>query len=355
MREPEGVRRYGDRAAVQSVCSSDAAAAASPREVDWDRLDKTRFFVSSIAVFSSISACLFPLTVIKTKVMVERGGGAGASSGSGGSGGLVGTYNVARGLVRSEGVAGLYKGFGTVVLGTIPARVVYLSTLEVMKQHAGKLLVAMDVPEVAVAGGKNLVAGGIASAMTQSIVVPIDVVSQRQMVARGGSEAGIAHVVRGILRNEGVLGLYRGFSISLMTFVPSSALWWGSYGAYTNTIYSLLPDAWAQAGPTVELPVQTVAGCCAGGTSAFLTNPIDVIKTRLQVGRAAAAVSGSVSAATAASNATIKSTVQELIREEGLSGFMRGVVPRMLSTALWGTAMVTAYEFLKRFSVADGL
>ena len=337
-----------------SVSYTQAAAikAASPREVDWDRLDKTRFFVSSIAVFSSISACLFPLSVIKTKVMVERGGKAsGARAAGSSSGGLVGTYNVARGLVRSEGIAGLYKGFGTVVLGTIPARVVYLSTLEVMKQHAGKLLVAMDVPEVAVAGGKNLVAGGIASAMTQSIVVPIDVVSQRQMVAPRSSESGIAHIVRGILRNEGVLGLYRGFSISLMTFVPSSALWWGSYGAYTNTIYSLLPDSWSQAGSSVELPVQTVAGCCAGGTSAFLTNPIDVIKTRLQVGRAAAAMEPASSAAVhAASNATIMTTVRELIREEGLPGFMRGVVPRMLSTALWGTAMVTAYEFLKRYS-----
>ena len=31
-------------------------------------------------------------------------------------------------------------------------------------------------------------------------------------------------------RAEGVLGLYRGFNASVMMFVPSSAIWWGSYG-----------------------------------------------------------------------------------------------------------------------------
>ena len=274
-----------------------AAPSATRKEVDWDSLDKRKFFVSSVAVFSSISACLYPLSVIKTKVMVERrgeaapaAGGAGgpaqraAPSSSGrpaaGGGGLMGTFNVARNVVRTEGVAGLYKGFGTVILGTIPARVVYLSTLEFMKQHTGGMLRAMDVPEVAVAGGKNLVAGGIASAMTQMIVVPIDVVSQRQMVATSASESGFSHVVQNIIRREGVLGLYRGFSISLMTFVPSSAIWWGSYGAFSNTIYSLLPSGVREQGSPVELPVQTLAACLAGMTSATLTNPVRAAPSR---------------------------------------------------------------------------
>lgn len=38
----------------------------------------------------------------------------------------------------------------------------------------------------------------------------------------------------------------------------------------------------------------------------------------------------------------------QLIRSEGVRGFYRGVAPRMISSAVWGTAMVTTYEFLKR-------
>ncbi len=33
-------------------------------------------------------------------------------------------------------------------------------------------------------------------------------------------------VMQHILRNEGALGLYRGFGASLLTFVPSSAVWY---------------------------------------------------------------------------------------------------------------------------------
>lgn len=43
-----------------------------------------------------------------------------------------------------------------------------------------------------------------------------------------------------------------------------------------------------------------------------------------------------------------RSLFRELLAEEGLSGLMRGVAPRMASSAMWGTAMVSVYEFLKR-------
>jgi hypothetical protein len=39
--------------------------------------------------------------------------------------------------------------------------------------------------------------------------------------------------------------------------------------------------------------------------------------------------------------ATFREVVQELLREDGPAGFFRGVLPRMASSALWGTAMVT--------------
>lgn len=40
--------------------------------------------------------------------------------------------------------------------------------------------------------------------------------------------------------------------------------------------------------------------------------------------------------------------LRELLAEEGVRGLMRGVAPRMASSAMWGTAMVSVYEFLKR-------
>ena len=38
----------------------------------------------------------------------------------------------------------------------------------------------------------------------------------------------------------------------------------------------------------------------------------------------------------------------QLLSDQGVGGLWRGVIPRMMSSAMWGTAMVSTYEFLKR-------
>jgi len=38
-------------------------------------------------------------------------------------------------------------------------------------------------------------------------------------------------VARKVLRSDGIRGLYRGFGLSVMTYVPSNVVWWASYGS----------------------------------------------------------------------------------------------------------------------------
>eukprot|EP00955_Chlamydomonas_euryale_P110283 365990-Chlamydomonas_euryale.AAC.13 len=50
---------------------------------------------------------------------------------------------------------------------------------------------------------------------------------------------------------------------------------------------------------------------------------------------------------------TFRAVAGEVLREDGWVGMFRAAGPRMLSSALWGTAMVTVYEGLKRVSVKE--
>jgi solute carrier family 25, member 44 len=50
---------------------------------------------------------------------------------------------------------------------------------------------------------------------------------------------GPVNVVRKVLQNEGVRGLYRGFGVTMLTNSPASALWWGAYGAAQHAIWRL--------------------------------------------------------------------------------------------------------------------
>ncbi|KAK9794641.1 hypothetical protein WJX73_006445 [Symbiochloris irregularis] len=324
-----------------------------PNDIDWSRLDKQKFIVYGAGLFSGVTVCLFPLSVIKTRQMAVQGAPSGLS----------GAVQVARGLVKHDGVRGLYKGFGTVMVGVLPARVLYLSTLEATKAMAYRHAEASTPNPTAAAAAANFAAGGTASLVTQCIIVPVDVISQRLMIL-GGTERSSGdrpprlngwNMARAILRAEGVRGLYRGFGLSVVTFVPSSAVWWSAYGGYQKAIWRLLDRRRAQQGnlqpiglqpPSTSslLTVQTMSALAAGATSACLTNPLDVLKTRLQVAQREAG----------GQRPTMRATARQLLQEDGPRGLLRGLLPRMVNVSMWGTAMVTCYEFLKRLSEKPG-
>ncbi|KDD73811.1 hypothetical protein H632_c1819p0, partial [Helicosporidium sp. ATCC 50920] len=86
--------------------------AATKEEVDWERLDKHKFFVVGGGLFTGLTACLYPLTVIKTRQMALENV----------PGGLRGAAHTARTVIAADGPLGLYAGFGTVIMGLVPAR-----------------------------------------------------------------------------------------------------------------------------------------------------------------------------------------------------------------------------------------
>eukprot|EP00887_Chlorella_sp_A99_P006629 scaffold3.g6629.t1 len=354
-----------------------AGSRVDRRHIDWESLDKTKFFAVGVGLFSSITVALYPLSVVKTRMMALDGAGDMGM-------GLRGAYRTAQTVVQHDGLRGLWKGFGTVVGGMIPARMIYLYSLEYTRGVAAHALEAARVPETAAAGASSFLGGAMASLASQLVVVPIDVVSQRLMIrgggappppppaaatvqagAGGGAAAAAAAaaparvtgllLAQQIVRAEGVLGLYRGFWASAATFVPNSACWWAAYGAWQASIWHTL-DAWATAGGGAAVAaapppqrtdgeiaaVQATAGILTGFTTALVTNPLDVAKTRLQT--AAAAGGGA--------RPTWAGVVRQLYATHGAAGFYRGVQPRMLSSAMWGTAMVSAYELLKRMCAA---
>ena len=80
-------------------------------------------------LFSGVTLMLYPFSVIKTRLQVAQA-----------SAGRVTAVSTVRSIAAKEGVKGFYRGFGTVIAGTIPARCLYLSTLEITKASGGDLM-----------------------------------------------------------------------------------------------------------------------------------------------------------------------------------------------------------------------
>lgn len=95
---------------------------------------------------------------------------------------------------------------------------------------------------------KSFLAGGCASLVGQTLIVPFDVISQHMMVLGMGTHGlnplGIrthaneskfrltVNIAKEIYRRDGFIGFYRGYLASLMAYVPNSAMWWSFYHLY---------------------------------------------------------------------------------------------------------------------------
>ncbi|XP_073288127.1 uncharacterized protein [Primulina huaijiensis] len=320
--------------AFETADASTPQLALADTDINWNRLDKTRFHIIGAILFTVQSALIHPTAVVKTRMQVS---GSGFSHQSG--------FSVFRHIIRRDGIRGIFRGFGTSAIGSLPGRVLALTTLEMSKDMTLKYMQGLDMPEatrIAVANG----VAGMVSNLSCVYFVPLDVICQRLMVqGLPGTIAcnGPFDVVRKVIKAEGLRGLYRGFALTIITQSPAAALWWAAYGASQHTIWRSLgyADDLEYKPSHVDMAlVQATAGVVAGSFSSVITTPIDTVKTRLQViddysiGRP-----------------SVLKTAKALFKEDGWKGFYRGFGPRFLNMSFYGTTMIVTYELIKRLSV----
>ncbi|KAL9671287.1 hypothetical protein QQ045_008855 [Rhodiola kirilowii] len=325
----------GSHAVVEAEAAASSELALADTDINWERLDKMRFHVIGAFLFTAQSALLHPTAVVKTRMQVDN---AGFSNISG--------MTVFKHILRQDGLRGVFKGFGTSAVGSVPGRVFTLTALEMSKDMVMKYTQGIDMPEVTRVGVANAVAGMVTSLASCLYYVPLDVVCQRLMVQGlpGATPCnGPFDVVRKVVKAEGFRGMYRGFGLSAVTQTPASALWWGAYGAAQHAIWRSLgykDDQEKKPSHMEMVAVQSTAGLIAGACSSVITTPVDTVKTRLQVmdnygdGRP-----------------SVIKTVKALVKEDGWRGFYRGFGPRFLNMSLYGTTMIVTYELTKRLSL----
>lgn len=114
-------------------------------------------------------------------------------------------------------------------------------------------------------------------------------------------------LVTQIYIKDGIQGFYRGYLASLAAYVPNSAMWWAFYHFYQGAIYIFsyllnqgrarlvlnlnflnflsFADEIIKISPIwiSHLFVQCIAATLGGFTTTIITNPLDIIRARLQV------------------------------------------------------------------------
>uniref|UniRef100_A0A8C6W4I0 Solute carrier family 25 member 44 n=3 Tax=Nannospalax galili TaxID=1026970 RepID=A0A8C6W4I0_NANGA len=299
--------------------------------IEWEHLDKKKFYVFGVAMTMMIRVSVYPFTLIRTRLQVQKGKSL-----------YHGTFDAFVKILKADGVTGLYRGF-LVNTFTLISGQCYVTTYELTRKFVADYSQSNTV--------KSLVAGGSASLVAQSITVPIDVVSQHLMMQRKGEKMGrfqvcgnlegqglvafgqTKDIIRQILRADGLRGFYRGYVASLLTYIPNSAVWWPFYHFYAEQLSYLCPKE------CPHIVFQAISGPLAAATASILTNPMDVIRTRVQV----------------EGKSSIILTFKQLMAEEGPWGLMKGLSARIISATPSTIVIVVGYESLKKLSLRPEL
>ena len=228
-------------------------------------------------------------------------------------------------LVKEQGVRALYRGLVPVLCGSVPARGAYIAVLESARPSAlaFALQAGFTDPKVVASIGNGTAA--LASVFaSQLIYVPVDVVTQRVMTTPMSGSA----VLRSVLATQGPIGLYRGFGISLMAYLPAQSLWWGTYGGSQAAIREHMPGTRGTVGSLAAQGASSTlaAACVVAGTS-----PLDLFKTRVQLSESATPVTDAMAQ----------------IRRDGMASLYKGSRARLTHMTIWGFVMISVYEELK--------
>jgi solute carrier family 25 folate transporter 32 len=200
-----------------------------------------------------------------------------------------------------------------------------------------------------------LLAGVSGGSVSTVLLFPLDVIKVRLQVTEGNrsvAEAGLSNnnhrlgalrALRGIVKHEGVIGLYQGLTPAL---VGSAVSWGGYFFLYEGfkerlkTYKGSLPNG----SPTLTSLDNFQLACSAGAVMVFITNPVWLIKLRMQL---------QMKQASAHLNAThthyngMFHAARTIVKEEGYWALYKGAGPALLLTAHGGVQFVV-YEFLRK-------
>ena len=141
-----------------------------------------------------------------------------------------------------------------------------------------------------------------------------------------------------IVKNLGLVGLYRGAGACLLRDVPFSAIYFPTYNHLKRDFFG--------ESQTKKLGVLQLltAGAIAGMPAAYLTTPSDVIKTRLQV----EARKGETK------YKNIRDCAHRIFTEEGVRAFFKGGPARVLRSSPQFGFTLAGYEFLQKLLPMPG-
>ncbi|XP_069173959.1 mitochondrial glutamate carrier 1 isoform X2 [Procambarus clarkii] len=221
--------------------------------------------------------CVFPLDLVKTRLQNQQIGPNGERM-------YNSMFDCFKKTYRVEGYFGMYRGSGVNILLITPEKAIKLTANDYFRHHLttkdGKLPIH-----------REMTAGGLAGLCQIVVTTPMELLKiQLQDAGRVAAQAmasgqtasvpkiSATSITLKLLREKGILGLYRGTTATMLRDVSFSVVYFPLF-AHLNSLGPRKSDGSGEA----VFWCSFLAGCASGSLAALAVNPFDVVKTRLQL------------------------------------------------------------------------
>ncbi|EPS43399.1 hypothetical protein H072_2595 [Dactylellina haptotyla CBS 200.50] len=260
----------------------------------------TRALLAGAVAGLTVDLTLFPLDTLKTRLQSSSG------------------------FLASGGFRNVYRGIGSVFLGSAPGAALFFVSYEGVKNSAftKTYLGGQDTPLA------SMLAGAVGEVAACTVRVPVEVVKQRAQATGAGSSLSAVKYVVGLGKDRGVMGvwreMYRGYGVTIMREIPFTVIQFPLWEGMKRWTVKYRGGGERRATGLES----AVCGSVAGGFAAAVTTPLDVLKTRMMLSEK------SISAA---------SMLRKIVREEGAKKLLSGIGPRVMWISAGGAVFLGAY------------
>ncbi|KAI9522649.1 hypothetical protein NQZ68_033747 [Dissostichus eleginoides] len=174
---------------------------------------------------------------------------------------------------------------------------------------------------------KQLAAGAVAGAISRTGTAPLD--RMKVLMQVHSSKTNPISLVGGfsrMIKEGGLSSLWRGNGTNVLKIAPETAIKFMAYEQYKKLLSS--------EGQKIETHKRFVAGSLAGATAQTSIYPMEVLKTRLTLGKTGQ-YTGMFDCA------------KKILRKEGIMAFYKGYVPNLVGIIPYAGIDLAVYETLK--------